>query len=119
MLEKMLFGLFIHPRVEKEGGVADGSEKSPDTSKTDTERGSGSKPVREQGKIGWTITICRRSLLYLVSNAFEHQRGVPILGMEKLFFRTATENRRTSYARPSMGLDRLSDRNKCSGSEQK
>jgi hypothetical protein len=27
-------------------------------------------------------TIYRRSLLYLVSNAFEHQRGMPILGME-------------------------------------
>jgi hypothetical protein len=30
-------------------------------------------------------TIYRRSLLYLVSNAFEHQRGMPILGMEKFF----------------------------------
>jgi hypothetical protein len=27
-------------------------------------------------------TIYRHSLLYLVSNAFEHQRGVPLLGME-------------------------------------
>ncbi len=27
----------------------------------------------------------RRSLLYLVSNAFEHQRGMPLLGMEKFF----------------------------------
>jgi hypothetical protein len=30
-------------------------------------------------------TIYRRSLLYLVSNAFEQQRGMPILGMEKFF----------------------------------
>jgi hypothetical protein len=30
-------------------------------------------------------TIYRRSLLYLVSNAFEHQRGMPILGMEEFF----------------------------------
>jgi hypothetical protein len=29
--------------------------------------------------------IYRRSLLYLVPNAFENQRGVPILGMEKFF----------------------------------
>lgn len=29
--------------------------------------------------------IYRRSLLYLVSDAFEHQRGMPILGMEKFF----------------------------------
>lgn len=28
-------------------------------------------------------TIYRRSLLYLVSNAFEHQRGMPLLGMQK------------------------------------
>jgi hypothetical protein len=28
-------------------------------------------------------TIYRRSLLYLVSNAFEHQRGMPVLGMQK------------------------------------
>jgi len=27
--------------------------------------------------------IYRRSLLYLVSNAFEHQRGMPLLGMQK------------------------------------
>jgi hypothetical protein len=27
--------------------------------------------------------IYRRSLLYLVSNSFEHQRGTPILGMQK------------------------------------
>ena len=31
------------------------------------------------------INIYRRSLLYLVSNAFEHSRGTPILGMEKFF----------------------------------
>jgi hypothetical protein len=28
-------------------------------------------------------TIYRRSLLYLVSNSFEHQRGMPLLGMQK------------------------------------
>ena len=31
------------------------------------------------------INIYRRSLLYLVSNAFEHNRGTPILGMETFF----------------------------------
>jgi hypothetical protein len=30
-------------------------------------------------------SIYRRSLLYLVSNAFEHQHGAPLLGMEKFF----------------------------------
>ena len=30
-------------------------------------------------------SIYRRSLLYLVSNAFEHQRGMPLVGMEKFF----------------------------------
>jgi hypothetical protein len=30
-------------------------------------------------------SIYRRSLLYLVSNSFEHQRGMPLLGMEKFF----------------------------------
>ena len=27
--------------------------------------------------------VYRKSLLYLVSNAFEHERGLPLLGMEK------------------------------------
>ena len=31
------------------------------------------------------VNIYRRSLLYLVSNAFEHNRGTPILGMETFF----------------------------------
>ena len=31
------------------------------------------------------MSIYRRSLLYLVSNAFEHKRGTPILGMEAFF----------------------------------
>jgi hypothetical protein len=31
------------------------------------------------------INIYRRSLLYLVSNAFEHKRETPILGMESFF----------------------------------
>ncbi|MDB6152025.1 MAG: hypothetical protein JWL90_478 [Chthoniobacteraceae bacterium] len=31
------------------------------------------------------VSIYRHSLLYLVSNAFEHRRGTPILGMEKFF----------------------------------
>jgi len=33
------------------------------------------------------MSIYRRSLLYLVSNAFEHKRGTPILGMEAFFDR--------------------------------
>jgi hypothetical protein len=36
--------------------------------------------AERQDNCGW---IYRRSLLYLVSNAFEHERGKPILGMQR------------------------------------
>ena len=35
------------------------------------------------------VGIYRHSLLYLVSNAFEHRRGTPILGMEAFFVKDA------------------------------